>query len=286
MAWQGDGTFQRTNGTNSGTETWQDDAAAGTKIRADRHDTHDQDLADGIAACITQNLESKPTADFAPNVDNTYDLGSSSLKWVNTYIAGDIVFDERADHAETPAAGKGQIWVKSDDPSSLQYTDDAGTDHRLGSILDTAKATTIGSTSTFSSLPAGLSKIYVMLNGVSSDGTENVKIELGTSGAWVQSGYVGYTIRTTDIGTNVENPTASIRLDTGTEAADAMTGFLILTLMDSSTDTWAWQGQFGKSNTRTSTTTGVVPLSATLSRIRLSANTDEFDAGSWNIRYE
>ena len=137
MAWDGSGNFTRDNGTNSGSETWQDDAAAGTKIRADRHDTHDQDLADGVAACLTKNNESKPTADFVPNADATYDLGSSSAGWTNAYLTGDVVFDERADHAETPAAGKGQIWVRSDSPSSLQYTDDADTDHQLSPIYGT-----------------------------------------------------------------------------------------------------------------------------------------------------
>ena len=90
MGWDGSGNFSRTNGTNSGTETWQDDAAAATKIRADRHDTHDQDLADGISACLTKNNESKPTADFLPNVDASYDLGSGSFQWVDLHLSGDI----------------------------------------------------------------------------------------------------------------------------------------------------------------------------------------------------
>ena len=37
-------------------------------------------------------------------------------------------FTERADHISTPGAGFGYLWVKSDTPSSLIYTDDAGTD--------------------------------------------------------------------------------------------------------------------------------------------------------------
>jgi hypothetical protein len=46
--------------------------------------------------------------------------------------AGDIVMTEKADHGYTPAAGLGQIWVKNDAPSSLIFTDDAGTDFSFG----------------------------------------------------------------------------------------------------------------------------------------------------------
>lgn len=46
-------------------------------------------------------------------------------------LTEDIEFTERADHASTPAAGKGYVWVKSDAPSALIYTDDAGTDLNL-----------------------------------------------------------------------------------------------------------------------------------------------------------
>lgn len=45
---------------------------------------------------------------------------------------GDLVLQERADHASTPAAGNGYLWVRNDTPSSLIFTDDAGTDTELG----------------------------------------------------------------------------------------------------------------------------------------------------------
>ncbi len=90
MAWNGSGVFTRTNGTNTGQETWQDDKAVAIKIRADRHDTHDQDLAEGIAACLTQNNESKPTAHFLPKVTDSYNLGSATYKWGDIHSSGDI----------------------------------------------------------------------------------------------------------------------------------------------------------------------------------------------------
>ena len=108
MAWNGSGTYTRTNGTNTGAETWQDDAAAGTKILSSRHDTHDEDLATAINACITQNNESKPTADFAPNTNDAYDLGTSSLKWKDLLLSGDADIDgviKGAKGADVASAG-------------------------------------------------------------------------------------------------------------------------------------------------------------------------------------
>lgn len=88
MAWNGSGTFSRTNGTHTGSSTWVQDRDAGNYILASRHDTHDQDLADGIGACLTKNNETKPTAHFRPNADATYDLGSGSLQWRALYLSG------------------------------------------------------------------------------------------------------------------------------------------------------------------------------------------------------
>lgn len=55
-----------------------------------------------------------------------------------TYIAGnaeldqDVRFVEQTDHSSTPAAGFGYLWTKNTAPSTLIFTDDAGTDFTLG----------------------------------------------------------------------------------------------------------------------------------------------------------
>jgi hypothetical protein len=54
MAWAS-GAFTRTNGTNTGSTLWNSDKTDGTKITSSRHDTHDQDLADGINASVTKD---------------------------------------------------------------------------------------------------------------------------------------------------------------------------------------------------------------------------------------
>lgn len=92
MAWDGNGTFTRTNGVNTGTGAWAADKAATTNILASRHDTHDQDLATGIQACITKDGQSKPTADFKPNADATYAIGSTLLRWTYLNLAAGVKF--------------------------------------------------------------------------------------------------------------------------------------------------------------------------------------------------
>jgi hypothetical protein len=46
---------------------------------------------------------------------------------------GDLVFQEKADHSSTPAAGYGYVWTKNTTPSTLIFTDDAGTDITVNS---------------------------------------------------------------------------------------------------------------------------------------------------------
>ena len=62
--WNGSGTFTRTNGVFTGANVWVNDRDAGVKIRADRQDTHDQDLATGINNTLTKDGQNTPTANL------------------------------------------------------------------------------------------------------------------------------------------------------------------------------------------------------------------------------
>src|SRR3954469_22274166 len=77
MAWAS-GTFSRIYGATG----WTDDKNNAVKILASRHDTHDQDLADGINSCLTRDNQAKPTSNFLPATDNTLSLGSASFRWL------------------------------------------------------------------------------------------------------------------------------------------------------------------------------------------------------------
>jgi hypothetical protein len=67
MSWGGSApnqTFARTDGTRTGTTTWQQADAAGVDIISPDHDTHDQDIANGINACLKKDGGNTATADL------------------------------------------------------------------------------------------------------------------------------------------------------------------------------------------------------------------------------
>jgi len=60
MGFDGSGNFTRGGGSSN----WQNDAAAGRKIRADLHDTHDNELADALSLTILRDGRSQVIADI------------------------------------------------------------------------------------------------------------------------------------------------------------------------------------------------------------------------------
>lgn len=80
MGWNGAGNYQRTNGSFSGSEVWQDDSAAGYDIVDARHDTHDQDLAQGINNCLTKDGQNSPTANLSMNSFKHTNVGDGTAR--------------------------------------------------------------------------------------------------------------------------------------------------------------------------------------------------------------
>lgn len=64
MPWQMDGTFLRSNGQFDGSTVWDQDRQAGYKIIATRHDSHDEDIADGIEKCLNIQGYNSPLANI------------------------------------------------------------------------------------------------------------------------------------------------------------------------------------------------------------------------------
>jgi len=114
-------------------------AAVWTNVSASVTEKVLEDLWSAAATPILATGDKFPFADVsgtdtigtatAPDICST---GGALLKDGTTDLTGDLVINERADHADTPTAGKGQVWVRSDTPNVLVFTDDAGTDTVLG----------------------------------------------------------------------------------------------------------------------------------------------------------
>jgi hypothetical protein len=162
-----------------------------------------------------------------------------------------------------------------------------------GIASGTAVASTSGTSIDFTSIPSWVKRITVMLNGISTNSTSNLILQLGDSGGIETSSYTGSGGYITAGGSNatLNSTTTGFLLSGQTNAAAySYTGIYTLSLIDSATNTWVFAGQSSTSDTtaRVFYGSGAKATSAALDRIRLTTanGTDTFDAGSINIMYE
>ena len=156
-----------------------------------------------------------------------------------------------------------------------------------GLTLGTPVATTSGTSITFTGIPAGVKQINIMFNGVSIDSTnDSAIIQLGDSGGIETSGYGGAYNRPPG-GVSTQFSNGFIVFDS-VNTAFTYNGLLILTLQNSSTNTFTGMSTLGMSNAAQSGYGGgVKSLSAVLTQIRLTTinGASSFDAGEINISY-
>lgn len=141
----------------------------------------------------------------------------------------------------------------------------------------------------FLSIPSWVKRVTVMFDGVSTNGTSIVQLQLGDAGGVETSGYAGVTVRTGGSNTYTSAYSSGFLTQTAMVAASTYAAQIVLTNITG--NAWAMSG------TTVDTTTvlnnscfmcGTKTLSATLDRIRITTagGTDTFDAGSINILYE
>ena len=146
-------------------------------------------------------------------------------------------------------------------------------------------ASTSGTSIAFTSIPSGVKRITVMFDGVSTNGTSGILIQLGDSGGIKTTGYVSTAVGSDGASLGVGNSTAGASIVTQT-AADTKSGQMIFSALGS--NAWVFSGLFKLSTTQFSYSAGNKTLSDTLTQIRITTvnGTDTFDAGSINILYE
>ena len=156
--------------------------------------------------------------------------------------------------------------------------------------LETAVASTSGTSISFSSIPAWVKKITVMFSGVSTNGSGNYQIQIG-SGSVTTSGYLGSTGYFTT-GTAVSAATTGFLIYNPSGAAVVAHGTTTLTLLNSATNTWVATSIMASSQAAQMLFgAGSISLAGTLDQLRIIGSAtgspaDTFDAGTINIMYE
>ena len=152
-------------------------------------------------------------------------------------------------------------------------------------VSATAQASTSGTSIDFTSIPSYVKRITVMFSGVSTSGTSNLQIQIG-SGSVTTSGYSSSAqIFNSATLTNTGTITSGYVL-WAAAAADSRTGVYSLVLLTG--NTWVCTGNSSQSSSQSSQTSGSLALGGVLDRVRITTvnGTDTFDAGTINIMYE
>jgi len=150
----------------------------------------------------------------------------------------------------------------------------------------TAVASTSGTSINFTSIPSWVKRLTVMFNGVSTNGTSLIQIQIGDSGGVETTSYSSgaWTANTT----NSNSTTGFIIHAANASAVRVWDGAYTIVSQDAS-NTWVSTGMCNSLNDNAqSIGIGRKQLSATLDRVRITTvnGTDTFDLGSINILYE
>ena len=150
-------------------------------------------------------------------------------------------------------------------------------------LISRTVQTATGSAVDFTSIPSWVKRITVILNGVSTNNTGPVQIQLGVGGVVQTTGYSSATFSYNS--TTASTSSSGLILDQGSPsggAGAARTGNI--TICSLGNNTWVSQGVIITSNVTPSA--GSVTLSGTLDILRVMPQNGTFDAGSINIMYE
>jgi hypothetical protein len=166
-------------------------------------------------------------------------------------------------------------------------TDSAGSRAQLQRITSaTAVASTSGTSIDFTAIPAWVKRITVMLDGVSTNGTSNYQIQLG-SGSVTTTGYISSSAYIPNASAIIAtNSTTGLLLVPSTAGSVLVYGPATISLQNG--NTWVFSSNLARADTVIYASAGRIALSGTLDRIRITTvnGTDTFDAGSINIIYE
>lgn len=154
--------------------------------------------------------------------------------------------------------------------------------------LMTAVNTTSGTLIDFTGIPSWVKRVTMIFNGVSTNGTSIIQLQLGTSGGVVGTGYA-YTVQGFNgSGTLTGSITTGAVLFNSSlgSISNLIIGTVVCTLISGTT--WVINHTVSVNANAAAIGGGNITLGAPLTTMRLTttSGTDIFDAGSVNVMYE
>ena len=155
-------------------------------------------------------------------------------------------------------------------------------------VLDLKAEQSVSGTSVdFTGITAAAKRITIMTEGVSTNGTSELIIQLGDSGGFETTGYNGATTSLSSSAATVSHSNG-FRLTNTVAASSVLHGSAILILMDPTNNVWVCQGNTANATSVSYNIAGYKSLSNTLTQVRLTTGggVNTFDAGDFNILVE
>lgn len=140
----------------------------------------------------------------------------------------------------------------------------------------------------FTGIPSWVKRVTVMFNGVSTNGTSSIIIQIG-SGSFSTSGYVSGVggVSSSNVAAYVSATAGFLVLNFGANT-DTLSGAFTITNINS--NNWVYSGTVSRTGNIFIGAASATPfaLGGTLDRVRITTvnGIDTFDAGSINILYE
>ena len=130
-------------------------------------------------------------------------------------------------------------------------------------------------------------RITIMIDALSTTGTEDIWLRLGPSGGLVTSGYEGTSSSITASAIASQANSSAFIIVSPTTAAGSHKGRLVLTKENDTDDAWHVEGSISRGTPQTTLVSGRLELGGPLTQLRiLTASSDTFDAGSFTLVVE
>ena len=191
-----------------------------------------------------------------------------------------------ATNLKNPSSVSNNIVLGTDGSTTiptLSATTITGTSVRGGITSGTVVPSTSGTSIDFTSIPSWVKRVTVMFDGVSTDGTDFLQVQIG-SGSLTTSGYNSTgTSAASSVGTSSATSGFVVR---ASDVNSLISGQMVLTLV--SVNNWASSHMLKVTAAEVAFGAGDVTLSGVLDQVRITTvgGTNTFDAGTINLLLE